>query len=116
MKRIIFYILIFIAFNMQSQTTLDTINLREVKLVESRFNTYKNSREIIDVDSHLIGYNNISISNYLNKNSMIFIKEYGALATPSFRGTSSSHSLILWNGIPINSIANGPILNEMSSK
>ena len=112
MKRIIFYILIFIAFNMQSQTTLDTINLREVKLVESRFNTYKNSREIIDVDSHLIGYNNISISNYLNKNSMIFIKEYGALATPSFRGTSSSHSLILWNGIPINSIANG--LSDLS--
>ena len=31
----------------------------------------------------------------------------------TFRGTSSSHTSVLWNGIPINSIANG--LADLSS-
>ncbi|MGL4992843.1 MAG: TonB-dependent receptor plug domain-containing protein [Bacteroidales bacterium] len=46
-----------------------------------------------------------SLSELLTENSSLYIKSMGqgALATASFRGTSSSHTQVLWNGISINS-------------
>lgn len=46
-----------------------------------------------------------SLSELLTESSSIYIKSMGqgALATASFRGTSSSHTQVLWNGISINS-------------
>ena len=41
------------------------------------------------------------------RNTTIYVKSYGFLNTPSFRGTSILHTLISWNGIPINSSASG---------
>lgn len=45
-----------------------------------------------------------SLSELLSDNSMIYIKSLGqgALSTSSFRGTSSSHTQVNWNGIGIN--------------
>ena len=39
----------------------------------------------------------------------VFIKEYGRgmLASISIRGTDASHTQVVWNGVPINSILNG---------
>lgn len=44
------------------------------------------------------------LSDLLNENSTVYIKSLGqgALATSSIRGTSSSHTLVNWNGININ--------------
>lgn len=46
-----------------------------------------------------------SLSELLTENSSLYIKSMGqgAMATASFRGTSSSHTQVLWNGISINS-------------
>ncbi|MGL4518688.1 MAG: TonB-dependent receptor plug domain-containing protein [Phocaeicola sp.] len=46
-----------------------------------------------------------SLSELLTESSSLYIKSMGqgALATASFRGTASSHTQVLWNGISINS-------------
>ena len=53
----------------------------------------------------------MSLSELLSQNSPIFIKSHGrgALATASFRGTSSSHTQFHWNGIPVNDPATGMV-------
>ncbi|MFK7906334.1 MAG: TonB-dependent receptor plug domain-containing protein, partial [Chitinophagales bacterium] len=46
-----------------------------------------------------------NIADFLNSETGIFIKSYGlgSLATSSARGGSASHTLVLWNGLPIQS-------------
>lgn len=46
-----------------------------------------------------------SMADVLSQNTPIFIKSYGrgSLATASFRGTSPSHTQVLWNGLKLNS-------------
>lgn len=47
----------------------------------------------------------VSLSDLLAYNSAVFVKQSGrsSLSTVSFRGTSSSHTQVLWNGMKINS-------------
>lgn len=47
----------------------------------------------------------LSIADVLTYNSSIFVKSYGraTLSTVAFRGTSPSHTQVLWNGLRINS-------------
>ena len=46
-----------------------------------------------------------SLANLLQERSTLYIREYGPgqLSTVSFRGTSSNHTAVLWNGLNINS-------------
>tara|TARA_B100002052_G_scaffold63093_1_gene56317 strand:- start:38397 stop:40229 length:1833 start_codon:yes stop_codon:yes gene_type:complete len=92
----------------QAKTALDTIILPEVKLVESRLGTNNigNNINIINIESLDEG-SSVDLANIISSSSSVYVKQYGALATPTFRGSSSSHTLVLWNGMPINSIANG---------
>ena len=110
MKQILVNILFFLGLsvNLLAQTAIDTIFLSEVKLVESRFSTHNIGSNFEVINPEIIGDGNSqTISDFLTTNTALYIKQYGALSTPTFRGTSSSHTLVLWNGIPINSIANG---------
>ncbi len=52
-----------------------------------------------------------SLSQLLIQHSPVFIKTYGpgGTASASFRGTTSSHTLVLWNGFQLNS----PTLGEV---
>ena len=47
----------------------------------------------------------LSMSEILTQHSTLFIKSYGRAteATAEFRGTSPSHTQVLWNGMKINS-------------
>lgn len=47
----------------------------------------------------------LSFADVLSYNSSLFVKQYGraTLSTVSFRGTSASHTQVLWNGMKINS-------------
>ena len=47
----------------------------------------------------------LSMADILNYNSSLFVKNYGraTLSTVSFRGTSASHTQVLWNGMRLNS-------------
>ncbi|AHM62125.1 outer membrane cobalamin receptor protein [Flammeovirgaceae bacterium 311] len=46
-----------------------------------------------------------SLASLLNERSPLYLREYGPgqLTTLSFRGTGSSHTAVLWNGLNINS-------------
>ena len=98
------------ACDLYSQITNDTIFLPEVLLEESKIKEFSLGINYEVFNPLLIGLSSSStLSDHLTNYSNIYIKEYGALATPAFRGTSSSHTNILWNGISINSIANGVV-------
>lgn len=62
------------------------------------------------LNSALIELNSTqSIGTLLSDNSLIYIKSMGqgGMATASFRGTSSNHTQVNWNGITINPATNG---------
>lgn len=107
-KVLVTYIILCIVSNSRAQIALDTIQLPEVRLNESRLVTHNigTHHYIINTKSLAEG-NSVDLANLCNQASSIYIKQYGALATPALRGTTSSHTLVFWNGIPINSIANG---------
>jgi len=102
------YLICLLVETSQAQMAMDTIKLPEVKLTESRLTTHDIGTHInvIKTDELSEG-KSINLANLISSSSSVYIKQYGALATPTFRGTSSSHTLVLWNEIPINSIANG---------
>ena len=91
-----------------SQSISDSVLLEEIELFESK--ELKHSigirYEIFNKNLNTFSYSN-SFDEILEKNTTIYVKSYGALNTPSFRGTSASHTLVSWNGIPINSVASG---------
>lgn len=53
----------------------------------------------------------VSLSQLLIQHSPVFIKTYGpgGTASASFRGTTSSHTLVLWNGLQLNSPSLGEV-------
>ena len=55
--------------------------------------------------------NTITMSQLLIQHSPVFIKTYGpgGLATASFRGTTASHTLVLWNGFQLNAPTLGQV-------
>jgi len=109
MRYIYIYIVTFFGiFSVANAQTIDSIQLPEFTLIENRLTDD-------NIGSKVQSFNNIKVSNFSSDNiadflqtySNFYIKQYGALATPTFRGTSSSHTLILWEGFPINSLTTG---------
>ncbi len=90
-----------------SSRTLPEFVLRDPNL-RAKGSLYK----IQTVDSTwLENYRQRSMSDVLSELTPVFIKSYGpsALATPSFRGSSSSQTAVLWNGFNLQSVMNGQI-------
>ncbi|MBC8265608.1 MAG: TonB-dependent receptor [Flavobacteriales bacterium] len=112
MKHFLTNILLYfgLSVNLLAQTTLDTIYLPEVKLIESKIQTHSIGSKTETISTILLGESKTqTLADFLTKNGSIFIKQYGALATPAFRGTAASHTLFLWNDIPLNSLSTGMI-------
>ena len=89
----------------------DTTSLRTVHVTaQRRLRDTGLQRTMLD---SLILHENISrsMSEILTQNSTAFIKSYGRAteSTAEFRGTSPSHTQVLWNGMRINS----PMLGTM---
>jgi outer membrane cobalamin receptor len=84
----------------------DTIKINEVVVGRNIINgeSAGYNKTLID-SSIMVNYSNRAIADILSENTGIFIKSYGmgGTATPSFRGTDASHTLVDWNGININS-------------
>ena len=92
----------------------DTVNLNEVSVISPKSITFSNGSNVKKIDPFKIKISQTEkIADLLSSNSSIYIKQYGALATATIRGTSSSHTSVNWNGYPINSIANG--LSDLSN-
>ena len=89
---------------------LDSIQyLNEVVLVDSKLEEFSEGYTLTKISDTVISRNPVSLSDLLNFNSDIYIKEngYGMVASPSFRGTNASQTAVIWNGIPINSNLTG---------
>ena len=97
-----------------SVSIADTVNLNEVSVISPKSITFSNGSNVKKIDPFKIKISQTEkIADLLSSNSSIYIKQYGALATATIRGTSSSHTAVNWNGYPINSIANG--LSDLSN-
>jgi len=110
MRYFLLYILIFVGLSsdLLAQNAIDTILLPEVQLEESRLSSNSIGTHIDVINHEIIGCSNTqSFSDFLSNNTAFYIKRYGALSTSTFRGTTSAHTLVLWNEVPLNSIANG---------
>ena len=109
MKNYLINILFYLSsISLIAQNTIDTVLLPSVQLNETRVQTHNTGTHIEKLDPKFISLSkSYSLSDLLNNYSSIYIKQYGALSTPSFRGTSSSQTLVKWNGIVLNSTANG---------
>jgi outer membrane cobalamin receptor len=85
------------------------INLKEVIVSDATLHSNNKSQSIQVLNDSVINKNQSSLTNLLNYNSVLYFKEYGRgmLSTVSFRGTTSSQTAVIWNGININSQLNG---------
>ena len=84
----------------------DTVKINEVVITRNIIYTEPAGLKKTIIDSTTLSdYSNTNLSEMLLGKSMIFIKSYGmgGVASPSFRGTGASQTLITWNGININS-------------
>jgi iron complex outermembrane receptor protein len=94
----------------QNTDSLAQISLQEVKIFANPIPKYNTGAKIISFDSLTLSkHATQNIGELLMNSSGIYIKQYGAgmLSTPAFRGTSASHTAVLWNGININSLSLG---------
>jgi len=83
--------------------------LKEIIVSDSNLKKYSNSQSVLKLNDSIINKNEALLTDLLNFNSTLYFKEYGRgmLSTVSFRGTTSSQTAVIWNGININSQMNG---------
>jgi len=93
------------------QKLKDTMMIEGVTVSEKRINPFQGLKTS-GIDSLAIQKQIASsLSDLLSAHTSVFMKTYGqgGLATASFRGTSASHTPVLWNDVAINS----PMLSQM---
>lgn len=110
----IYIIVILLAFgcvyNTFSQKDSLKIILKEVTIVADKsFKENSKGYKVISLTDSILTKNIESFSGLIRFNAPIYIREFGAGGTSSasFRGTSSSNTAVVWNGININSVNNG---------
>ena len=112
MKVLTFFIISLFFLSLEAQKEeknlqqLDTVVLNSfvLKKIENSINRSQILNQAISSDD-----NSPTLTSFLTKESGLFIREYGRgmLSGISIRGTGTSHTQILWNGIPLNSALNG---------
>lgn len=109
MKHTYFFIFLFFssltyAQSLDSIQTLETVTLWEQSLKE---HSSGYTQKVLS-DS-LLSRSNGTFTSLLESNSLIYFREdgMGMVSSPAFRGTNASHTAVLWNGIPINSMFTG---------
>jgi len=88
----------------------DYNDLGEVKIVKSVSEKFTSIAKVEKVDSLVLEqYQTQNLSELIQEQTPIYLKGYGLgqLSTVSFRGTGSSHTAVLWNGVSINSLTHG---------
>ncbi len=107
------FINLLIIANVSAQSILnDTMQIDEVTVIghEKEIEKTAIGGKVTQMDTALIARNATkSLSELLSENSTINIKSLGqgALSTAAFRGTSSNHTQVLWNGVSLNSVSLG---------
>ena len=110
MKKLFVLLFLVVSFAVAAQ---DTIMLQSVEVNADAIR--KNQAEVAmerKMDTALLKrLNTITMSQLLIQHSPVFIKTYGpgGVATASFRGTTASHTLVLWNGFQLNAPTLGQV-------
>ena len=94
---------------LNGQTLNDTLHIREINVFGQR-KLQETGLKITRADSMAIANAITSdLGELLSLNTPVFIKSYGrgSSATASFRGTSSTHTRLIWNGMTLNSPMRG---------
>lgn len=94
-----------------ANTAGDTLKLAEFE-IKANYVLNNQGFKRIRLDSvTLLPHINANLSTILSDYTTIFIKTYGnnTLSTPTFRGTTSQHTQVEWNGISLNS----PMLGQI---
>ncbi|CAM3481510.1 TonB-dependent receptor plug domain-containing protein [Zobellia roscoffensis] len=88
-----------------SITVLDEVILTDVRLL------HFSSGKVNVLKDSLVDRNGSSLTDLLQFNSSIYLKEngLGMISSPSFRGTNASQTAVIWNGININSQLTGQV-------
>lgn len=102
MQRVISYVCLFFVFVSAGAQVPDTaVWIKEVNIKSSRFDVFNAGVKVTGVDSITrLTSIHTNISDLLSLSTPVFIKTYGPgnIATPSFRGTNSEHTAVLWKG------------------
>ena len=113
MKHIFFIAFLLIVLNINSLAQNDTIMLDYVEISASHINNKVQEKAMErKIDTAIMQrLQTASLSQLLIQHSPVFIKTYGpgGTASASFRGTTSSHTLVLWNGLQLNSPSLGEV-------
>jgi len=105
--------LYFLGMSLWAQTSEDSLStqiLTSVTVESSPLEKYLSGTKRTHLDSQILRQSDgTTLNAILMQNSPVYLKEYGngMLASVSFRGTGSSHTAVLWNGITINSLTAG---------
>ncbi|WP_081490434.1 TonB-dependent receptor [Pontibacter sp. BAB1700] len=92
----------------QQDTTL--YHLRTVEIFGKPAEVFASGSRVSTIDSSFIRtYASGTIADALQSRTPVFLKTNGAsgISTPSFRGTSATHTAVLWNGLNISQPALG---------
>ena len=112
-RRLLMILSFFFVLNVRTLAQNDTIMLENIEISASYINSkvqQKTMERKIDA-AILKSLKTISLSQLLIQHSPVFIKSSGpgSTASASFRGTTASHTLVLWNGFQLNSPALGEV-------
>lgn len=102
-KHILFGLLFLCQFAMAQN---DSINrLEEVIVSDRQLKRTSDTQSVQRLSDTIISRNQSSLTSLLNYNTVIFFKEngLGMVSSPSFRGTTAQQTVVVWNGININS-------------
>jgi iron complex outermembrane receptor protein len=93
----------------QDSFTEDTVNISAVT-VTARAAARVTPYTVVTVDADLVSRRKgDDLATLLQSSSLLYVKRYGnhGLASVSVRGLSGSHTLVTWNGMPVNAPGNG---------
>ena len=95
-----------------SSPDIDTLSTLRTVNVETTRRLRDTGLQTTRLDTVVLRENiSLSMADILAKNSTLFVKSYGRAteSTAEFRGTSPSHTQVLWNGMRINSPTLGTV-------
>lgn len=106
MRSLVFLLSLFLVNRLGAQELFDSIRTVEIK--EERKAIYK-AHKIDSMAVHATQYHNLG--EVLQENANLYVKSYGigSMASISMRGTNSTQSNLIWNGIALNSAFNGGV-------
>ena len=108
-----YVVLFFLGMGLSQLHAQDTIMLQSVEVTADKYNIEALKPLVArKLDTLVLQSKSTSnLSDLLIQHSPVFIKTYGpgGVSTASFRGTTASHTLVLWNGFQLNAPSLGQV-------